>query len=613
MRMMPSRYLMGKPAQIKRTVAQIKHVSAPLKGLSLSSKLLQGDPLTASVLDNWVIEENQIRCRSGTLATVLDLLVDKPIDQLVPYYGAPSRLAAAGDGKLVLFDNTLLKDGFTGNDWSCTAFTDLSTTDYTVMVNGRDGVWSWDGGAPNAPPVASLGLYSTNPATVGIPTEDMAKFSNGMTVVIAGGTGPYAICNGAHVISNVNTAPNSFTIPVNAVGAGPPQTEGVTVTPPGTGGGMVKEAVTAPATATWLNVDQLNIVIAHQNRLFFSDSSNLCFYYLPIQQKSGELKAFPLNAIFKRGGTIRAMYTWTTEGGININDQLVIFSSNGEAAVYSGVDPDTDFQLGGLFRFDAPMSKHSVVNYGGELYVLISTGLVPFSTLMRAESEQLGQSDRNVFSNFSKASLAYRDVFGWSVTINPSSGRVICNMPQGGRTYSQMVRFMPNPVWATWSALPSRCWGWIDNRMFFGSDDGRVYEIHPRFLSDDSPTGRRSIKVDVQAAWSNYGSPAMKHFRMVLPYIQTDGTPRPFIDIKVDYDLSTPTNQPDVTDADLGATWDEADWDEDFWAGSAVSRNYWSGVGVIGRVAGPRLVAEINGCEFSLTGWDVMFENGAAI
>jgi len=43
------------------------------------------------------------------------------------------------------------------------------------------------------------------------------------------------------------------------------------------------------------------------------------------------------------------------------------------------------------------------------------------------------------------------------------------------------------------------------------------------------------------------------------------------------------------------------------------SRNNWQGVGVIGRVAGPRLVALVLDCKFSLTGWDVIYESGSAL
>lgn len=608
MRMLPSRLAQPQPAQIKRQAAKVRHISAPLKGLSLSSKLVTGDPLTATVLDNWVVEENQIKARPGTLLRLVHGTA--PMETLVPFYGSPGKLAAATAGELVTLDGTLVHGGFTGNDWSWTAFANLSATDYTVMVNGKDGVWSWDGGtAPDPAAVAVTSLSNTNPARCTVAPADIAKFASGQTVIIAGAAGTgMTVANGAHVIGSVGVPANTFTlIGVDTSTGAAPQTTGVTADPPGS---MAKEVLIAPVGETWVVPDQFNVVLAHMNRLWFADSTNLAVYYLPIQQKSGQLAVLPLNAVFKRGGHIVAMYTWTTEGGINVNDQLVVFSSNGEAVVYGGIDPGPagDFTMAGIFRFDSPMSKHSVVNYGGDLYVLISTGMVPFSTLMRAETEQLGQSDRNVFSNFYKASLNNRQRPGWQAIVNPSSGRLICNMPQGGtNNYSQMVRFMPNPIWASWSALPARCWGWVDNRLFFGSDDGRVYEMHPNFLNDNG----NPIKVDVQAAWSNFGTPAAKHFKMILPYLQTDGTPQPFVDIKVDYDMSLPSNQPDVTFADPGATWDIATWDVDFWASAVMSHNNWSGVGDLGRVGAPRLTALVRDCQFALTGWDVLYEAGS--
>jgi len=515
--MLPSRYLNPRPAQIKRQVAALRHVSAPLKGLSLSSKLTPGDPLSAVVLDNWVIEPNRIVSRPGTELALTHGTA--PIETLVPFYGSPNKIAAATGGALVLLDNTVISSGWLGNDWSWTSFSNLSATKYTVMVNGSAGVVSWDG--------------------------------------------------------------TTTTV----------------------------ETVTAPVGEAWIVPANFDKVLSHMNRLWFADASNLAVYYLPIQSKSGTLKFIPLNAVFKRGGSIRALYTWTLDGGFGMEDQLVIFSTNGEAVVYRGLDPDTDFSLVGIYRFDSPMSKHSVVNWGGDLYCLISTGLVPMSTLMRAESEQLGKSDRDVFTAFQEVSAIRRDAPGWMVINNPGGGSLICNMPQGGiNTYKQMVRFMPNPVWASWSNLPARCWGWVNDRLFFGSDNGKVYEMSADFLNDDG----QPIKIDVQAAWSNYGTPANKLFKMILPYVESDGVPMPFIDMKVDYDLSPPFNQPDVSAGGAGGgTWDVAPWDTSDWGLSLIPYQNWSGVGVLGRVGAPRLVALVKDCQFTLNGWDVLYETGS--
>src|SRR6185436_20289274 len=80
-------------------------------------------------------------------------------------------------------------------------------------------------------------------------------------------------------------------------------------------------------------------------------------YYLPLQTKTGTVELFPLDVLFKRGGHIVAMHAWSIDGGSGLDDALVIFSSNGEAVIYSGVDPESDFKLVGIFRFDSPMSK----------------------------------------------------------------------------------------------------------------------------------------------------------------------------------------------------------------------------------------------------------------
>jgi hypothetical protein len=526
MRMMPSRYASkAQPVKVKQgNTAAVAHVTAPLKGLSLSSALTTGDPLKASILENWVLDEDKIRCRPGR-SRVFTHPDAKPVEALVPFYGTPTpNMALATNGKLTTFSGITLHSGYLSNDWAWMSFANLGTKTYTLMVNGADGVWSWDG---------------TNLAA-----------------------------------------------------------------------GLVKETVTAPATATWINPNKFSIIMLHQNHVWFADDVNLAVYYLPLQTKSGEVKQLPLSALFKRGGSIRAIYSWTVDGGAGINDQLVIFSSNGECAIYQGTDPDTNFQLRGVFRFDSPMSKNCVAQYGGELYVLISTGLVPMSVMMKAETEQLGQTDKDVYSAFMDASRRFRSQPGWQLLLDPSTSRMICNMPQGGSNhYGQMVRSMPNSYWTTWSAIPSRSWCWLDNTLYLGDDLGRLYATDRSFLSDDGA----AIRVDVQFAWSNFKSPAIKHFKMLKPYIITDGQPKPMIDMQVDYQTTPPQNQPDLTFSTSGAEWDTASWDTSDWAPPSTMIGKWSGVGRMGNVGAVRIQALISGCEFAISGADVLYETGSVM
>jgi hypothetical protein len=612
-RMMPGRYATGaKPVQLKKApIAEVKHLQAPIKGLSLNSKLVQGDTLTALILDNWTIEKDRVTVRPG-LTKIAQLASQAPITTLVPFYGGPDVVAIAAEGKLYAADAvTVLRAGFGSDNWNWTAFSNLGVADYTVMVNGADGVWSWDGGlALTGAPVTVTSLSKTNPATITVAAADIAKFANNQTVKVVGADATHSAANGNHLITSVGTPANTFTlVGVDLSAAAAAQTTGVDVTPYGS---LVPETVTAPAGKTYVDPAKFHTVLSHMQRLFFADRTNLALYYLPLQQKSGALKELPLNALFRRGGSIAAIYSWTVDGGAGIDDQLVIFSTNGEAVIYNGTDPDSvdAWNLTGIFRFDAPMSMKSVVQYGGDLFVFVSTGFVPMSTMLRAEGEQLGAPDKNVADLFTELTNGKSQYFGWQALLDYNHGWAILNFPTGApNVYRQMVRFMPDPVWATWSGVPSRCWQWVNKRLFCGSDDGILYEMTRAALSDAG----RPITADLQPSWSSFNTAAIKAFKMVNPYIISDGAPRPYVDIKVDYDTSLPFNQPDVSTATLGGVWDTATWDVDFWAQLPRAQMLWQGVAKIGRVAAPRVRVSIVDCQFSLAGFDVLYEKGAAV
>ena len=621
MRMLPSHYAQVRPAQIKKVVAEVAHISPPMKGLNLSSKLTTGDPMTAPILTNFVVDDDRITCRPGfrKLSTVPG---NPPVERLIPFYGAvPAMAAAANNVMYDIVDASVIKSGFTGNDWSWCAFSNLGEKDYTVLCNGLDGVWSWDGGLTTVDPgaVTVTSLTNTNPARCTVAAADIAKFVNGMTVLISGATGAMSVANGSKIITNVGAPANTFTlIGVDCSAGSAPQTTGVTANPPATAG-FAKETIAVPTAHPWVIPDHFAIVVPHMHRLFFADTANLALYYLPLFQKNatdtsgtGALGVLPLNALFRRGGTIRAMASWTVEGGVGTNDQLCVFTSNGECAIFQGTNPDdaANWGLTGVFRFDAPMNKHSVVNYGGELWVLISTGMVPLSQLIKAESEQLGQVDKAVISFFLNDAISYRSEPGWQLFLNPSSNRVFCNVPQGSaNAYVQMVRHMPRPVWSKYQDVPARCWGWIDPYVYFGDDKGNVFQMHPSFQSDDG----KAIKVDVQPAWSLFKTPVNKQFKMIRTYTISDAYLAVMVDMKVDYDQREPQNRPDVTFTNEGSEWDIAPWDTSDWARGVAPVVLWNGCTGSGRVGAPRLIANVINCTFSITGWDVIFEKGKAL
>lgn len=83
---------------------------------------------------------------------------------------------------------------------------------------------------PSAVPITTLS--NANPAVATVGAGDIAKFQNGMSVMIAGLTGDMATANGSHTIGSVGTPANTFTlVGVDLSGAAAPQTTG-TADPP---------------------------------------------------------------------------------------------------------------------------------------------------------------------------------------------------------------------------------------------------------------------------------------------------------------------------------------------------------------------------------------------
>jgi hypothetical protein len=609
--MLPTHYASKAiPAKIKKTPGKLKNLTAPLNGLSLAVTGAEGDTQTAVVLKNFVVENDRVSVRAGYVKKATRGV--QPVTNIIPYYGLPQAVAASSNHEIWNAQNgNLIQGGFISDDWDFASFSNLGDREYTVMVNGADGVWSWNGSlatGSNPAAFAVTNLSSSNPAVCTVAASNMPKLQNGMTVTIAGADTGHTAANGSHVIANVGKGDTATfeLVGVDTSAGGAAQTTGVNVDPPGLAP-MAKETITTDPADTFIAPNSFQLVLAHQNRLFFADGSNLAVYYLPLYVRSGQVSYLPLNGVFKRGGTIKAMAVWTIDGGENLNDQLCIFSTNGEVAIYAGTDPDTDFQLTGVFRFDAPMSKHAVVNYGGELWVLISTGLVPMSVMMRAETEKLGIEQKDIISEFLKRSTAYRADPGWQAYLNPSSGRLICNVPLGGpNAYKQVVRHMAKEVWMEWGEIKSRSWGWLDPYLYFGDDNGNVYEMHPIHRNDDG----KMIRVDLMMAWSRFGTAANKQFKAVRSYLVTDGNVHPKIDVKTNFDMSLGVNVPDISDLSGASMWDVAHWDVDYWAPGERPIIKWNGVAAKGVYGAIRLTADINNCTFAVTGFDVMFEEG---
>ena len=126
--------------------------------------------------------------------------------------------------------------------------------------------------------------------------------------------------------------------------------------------------------------DIININV-FKSRIWYILKSSLTAAYLPATQIAGAASIFDLRPIFKGGGYLVAMATWTVDGGIGIDDYAAFITSEGEVAVYQGTDPASasTFALRGVYQVGNPIGYRCADKYGGDVVLITRDGLAPLS------------------------------------------------------------------------------------------------------------------------------------------------------------------------------------------------------------------------------------------
>lgn len=366
----------------------------------------------------------------------------------------------------------------------------------------------------------------------------------------------------------------------------------------------------ATQTITGVTASTLVGVGAHRARLWFIRSNTLSAYYLPALAISGEATEFPLAGLCRAGGTLLAVATWTRDGGSGPGDLIAFITTAGEVLVYDGTDPSSadSFGLVGIFKIDRPLGRYCATKYGGDLLILTRSGIVSMNALLPG----YGEPERTTISELIRpaileAATAAPAAWGWSISTYGARGWVIVNVPI--REPAIYVQFVFNALSGAWwraTNMNGICWQELSGRLFFGDQNGTTFEADIGGRDAGQP-----IPTDLMCAFSRYGTSSQKKFTMVRPFFTTNSVPRPAINMRVDFDLSAPTSQPQLTERLPGTPWGSP-WGSP-WGISSRNSTQWVGATGIGHIGAIRMTLDADNIDLSLSGFDVMFEPGGAI
>lgn len=348
----------------------------------------------------------------------------------------------------------------------------------------------------------------------------------------------------------------------------------------------------------------------YKNRLFMVQKDTMKVWYLPIQSVGGAASSFNLGTVFQRGGYLVGMYTWTIDAGNGSDDQAVFISSNGEVAVYAGSDPTTStgFYLVGVYFLGRPMGRRPAVKFGGDLLIICEQGLFPLSQgLLTATIDRSSALTDKIQNTISSVIQQYPSNFGWEVCLYPNQNALILNVPAGNGANYQLLQNTISRAWTKFTGWNASCW--VDTKL------GLLYGDSNSVKSawTGNVDGTSMISCDALQAFQYFGSPSKnKDFKMVKPYIRSNGIPSILYGINGDF------NPVDVTGslsylAPTGMTWGLMYWGTMQWGGDMRQISNWNSVGGVYKAAALRMKVQNNGAQSEWASTDFVFQEGGII
>lgn len=319
------------------------------------------------------------------------------------------------------------------------------------------------------------------------------------------------------------------------------------------------------AAITGVTPENLTSVTQWKFRNYFTEKDTLNIWYLAVNAVQGAATKFDLAPIFRKGGSVLAIGTWTIDGGNGADDFIVFLTTEGEAAVYSGTDPAsaTTFALVGVYDLPRPIGRKCLFKYGGDLLVITEAGILRMSKMLQSATiDRVTSLSDKVVGGISYYTSLYKANFGWSLTQYSAEQILILNVPiiEGG----QSVQFVMNTLTESWTMFKSMhafCMLEFGARLFYGTT-AKVVQA----LTTNSDFGA-NITLLAKQAYTTFGYPLkVKQVKLLRQNFITANPLTIALAIRVNYEdnnyLSSGTSSSNAI-----AIWDVSVWDAVVWAG----------------------------------------------
>lgn len=362
---------------------------------------------------------------------------------------------------------------------------------------------------------------------------------------------------------------------------------------------------------TGLALTSISHIGVWKRRVWCVEKDSFKVWYGAADAIAGALTALNVAGIFRRGGEIVATLNWTIDGGVGIDDHLLIITSMGEVAIYKGTDPATAgaFNCIGVYYVGAPVGQRFYAQLGGDVLLLTVDGLIPLSRFLQSQAIDRTTTLTDRIQESVSADIAeWGLVQGWEVHVFFAEGFLFIQVPAGGvGNYYQYVMNLTSGAWSRFLIGGARTWAIQDTTLYEG-DSNSVANA----WAQDTDLGE-PISFTVIPAFSFFGAPTQqKKFNLTRWLIQSDVPPRVRSQFLGDFN-QTYVKRPITAGAAPTGVWDTAEWDTAVWDGETTYTRSWVALPGIAYAATQALYGTSSSGLLRLISADYVYETGGLL
>jgi hypothetical protein len=348
-------------------------------------------------------------------------------------------------------------------------------------------------------------------------------------------------------------------------------------------------------------------------RVWLVEKNSFRVWYLPLQSIGGAATSIDLSSLFRLGGSLAGMLTWTLPSTQQTQQFAVFISTEGEVAIYEGYDPASasTWGLAGMARIGRPIGGRFWTRFGTEVVLITVDGFVPLSKMLMVDRS----SNRDALSNKidSAARLAISgnpSTFGWQAMLYPTGNKLFVNVPTAENETS--YQFVMNTITGAWC----RYLGWnanvfetVQDSLYFGGNDGTIYQ--GEYGTDDNGA---AISGTMIPAFNYFGERVRrKRFTQIRPTIIGLSDANVLLDLVTDLNVADSLRAPSLSAASGLPVWDVSAWDTSRWSPSRYAISSWQAISGMGFAATTRLQVSCLGFSPSIENIAYCFEPGGLI